>query len=45
MIRVAMDLAHCPGAQNVHFDTNWFDTAEGLTFDSAIAKLGEVICP
>ncbi len=45
MIRVAMDLAHCPGARNVHLDTEWFETAEGLTFEDATTKLGEIICP
>lgn len=45
MIHLAMDIAHCPGSRNEHVNTSWFDTAENVSFDDAIAKLGEVICP
>ena len=45
MIRLAMDLSHRPKSKYARIDTRWLDTAEGLTFEDATIKLGEVICP
>ena len=45
MIRTAMDFAHRPRANQASIDTNWLKMAEGLSFEKAAAKLGEVICP
>lgn len=45
MIRIAMDLAHRPGAQNERVNMQWLETAENLSFEEAATKLGEIICP
>ena len=45
MIRIAMDLAHRPESQNECVNIDWCETAEDVSFEEAIAKLGEVICP
>lgn len=44
LIRAAMDIAHCPDARQEQINTDWLKTAEGLSFENAATKLGEVIC-
>jgi hypothetical protein len=44
MVRIAMDLAHRPGAKREQVKAAGLARTENLSFDEAAAKLGEVIC-
>jgi len=45
VIKMALDFAHRPGYRSVFVDTQGIRQMEAPSFDAAIYKIGEVICP